>query len=152
MGWNILQHSKRKLLEEFINENEPWLLIRTLSRDSFLMMQYLERHFVSADPNVKELMPPSEGLHEMMQCYRRQHCAASDDLHEHPGGHTSWRESTRMKFMNIQMEYSRMRSESSQYMWETTGAFINSWRIKIALERYSEKHAQEVWERNRIVS
>ena len=28
--------------------------------------------------------------------------------------------------------------------------FINSCRIKIALESYFEKHAQEVWERNRM--
>ena len=35
-------------------------------------------------------------------------------------------------------------------MWKTTGAFINSWRIKTALESYSEKHAQEAWENNRM--
>ena len=60
-GWNILQSSNRKLLEEFFSENDPRLLIRIPSRGSFLMMQYLERHFVSADPNVKELMPLCEG-------------------------------------------------------------------------------------------
>ena len=42
----------------------------------------------------------------------------------------------------------KMRSESSEYMWKTTCAFINSWRIKIALESYFEKHALEIWERN----
>ena len=100
-GWNILQPSNRKLSEEFINENEPWLSIRIPSRDSFLMIQYLERHFVSADPNVKELMPLREGLYEMMQCYKRQHFAASNDLYEDPRRHSSWKESTRMKFMNM---------------------------------------------------
>ena len=35
-------------------------------------------------------------------------------------------------------------------MWKTTGAFINSWSIKITLESYVEKHAREVWERNRM--
>ena len=128
-GWNILQPSNRKLLEEFINENEPWLLIRVPSRDSFLMIQYLERHFVSADPNVKELMPLREGLHEMTQRHRRQHFAASNDLHEHPRRHSSWKESARMKFMNMPSECSKRRSESSKYMWKTKGAFINSWRI-----------------------
>ena len=39
------------------------------------------------DLNVKELMPTSEGLLEMMQCYRRQHFVASNDPHEHPRGH-----------------------------------------------------------------
>ena len=43
-----------------------------------------------------------------------------------------------------------MRSESSEEMWKTTGAFINSWRIKITLESYLKKHAHEVWERNRM--
>ena len=41
-GWNSLQTSNRKLLEEFINENEPWLLIDIPSRDPFLVTQYLE--------------------------------------------------------------------------------------------------------------
>ena len=41
-----------------------------------------------------------------------------------------------------------MRSESSEYKWKTTGDFVNRWRIKIALESYFEKHAQEIWEKN----
>ena len=52
--------------------------------------------------------------------------------------------------MNTQMKYSKMRSESSEYVWETTGAFTNSWRIKLALESYFGQHAQEVWERNQM--
>ena len=119
-GWNILQPSNRKLFEESIEEDElQLLLIGILSRDSFLVIHY-----------VKELPPLREGLHEMMQCYKRQHFAASEDLHEYPRGHSSWRESTRMKFMNIQMEYSKMRSESSEHMRETTGALKNSCGIK----------------------
>ena len=66
-GRNILQPSNRKLL------------IRIPSRDSFLVTQYLERHSVSSDRHMKNLMPLREGLHEMMQCYRRQHFAASND-------------------------------------------------------------------------
>ena len=62
-GRNILQTSIRKLSEEFTDENEPWLLIGIPSRDSSPMMQYLERHFVSSDQHVKDLMPPREGLH-----------------------------------------------------------------------------------------
>ena len=46
---------------------------------------------------MKELTPPREGL-----------LAATNDLHEHPRGHSSWRESTTMKLMNIQLEYSKM--------------------------------------------
>ena len=42
----------------------------------------------------------------------------------------------------------KMRSESSEYCRKTTGFFTNSWRFKIALENYFEKHAQEIWERN----
>ena len=66
------------------------LLIGILSRDPFFVMQHLEQHFVSADPNVKELTSLREGLHDMMQCDRRQHFAAGNDLHEHPRRHSSW--------------------------------------------------------------
>ena len=97
-GWNILQPSDRKLLEEFIDENEPWLLNGIPSRDSSFMIQYLERHFVRSDQHVKELMSLREGLHVMMQCYMRQHFADRYLLHEHPGGHASWREPTVRKF------------------------------------------------------
>ena len=86
-GWNSLQPMNQNLLEEFIDENEPWLLIGIPSRDSFFMIQHLERHFVCDDQNVKELKPLREGLHEMMQSYGRQHIAASNDLHGHPRGH-----------------------------------------------------------------
>ena len=80
---------------------------------------------MSVDLNVEELKLPREGLREMLQCYARQHSAASSDLREHPRGHSSWRESTRMKFMNIPMEYSKMRSESSEYMWKTRAMLIS---------------------------
>ena len=43
--------------------------------------------------------------------------------------------------MNIQMEYSMMRSEPSEYMWKTRVILIH-------LENYFGKYAQEVWERN----
>ena len=46
-----------------------------------------------------------------------------------------------MKFLNIQMEYKKMRSEPSEYMWKTRV-------ISIHLESYFGRHAQEVWERN----
>ena len=101
-GWNITQPSDRKLLEEFIDENERWLLIRIPSRDSFFMIQYLERHSVSSDQHVKELMPLREGLHMGMQCHMRQHFADHYWLHEHPGRHTSRRESTRIRSWPLQ--------------------------------------------------
>ena len=60
-GWNSLQPINQNLLEEFIDENEPWSVIRIPNRAPFLVMQYLEQHSVSF-----------EGLHVMMQCYMRQ--------------------------------------------------------------------------------
>ena len=42
----------------------------------------------------------------------------------------------------------KMQSESSEYVRKTTGFFANSWRIKIALVKYFEERAQDVWERN----
>ena len=140
-GSKNLQPSNRKWSEDFLDETKPWLLIRVQSRDSFLMMQYLERHFLmNVDSNVMELMPLSEDIHVMTQGYMQQQDV--DWRQEHPGGHTSWRECTRMKVMNIEREHSKMRSESSEYMLETTAAFIHSGRVNIALESYSEKFAQ----------
>ena len=65
-GWNSLKPSNRKMLGEFVDENEPWLLIGVLSRDPFLVTQYLERHSVSSDQHKKKLMSLREGLHVMM--------------------------------------------------------------------------------------
>ena len=105
-GWNILQHGKRKLLKESIQEDErQLLLIGILSRYSFLLMQYLERHFMSVDLNVEELMPLSEDTHVVTQGYRQQHDV--EWRQEHRGGHSSWRESSWMKFMKIHMGYSK---------------------------------------------
>ena len=145
-GWSILQPSNRRSLEEFIDENEPWLWIRSPSK--FLRTQCMEQRLGRTDLNVKELTSLREGLHEMMPCDRRQHFAAINDLREHPERQASWKESTRMKFMDMPSERSKMRSESSEYMWKTTGASINCWRIKTALESYFQERAQETWERN----
>ena len=42
-GWNSLRPIDQNLLEKCIDENEPWLLsIRIPSRDSFIMIHYLE--------------------------------------------------------------------------------------------------------------
>ena len=40
-GWNSLQPTNQNLLEEFIDENEPWSLIGIPNRDPFLVTQYL---------------------------------------------------------------------------------------------------------------
>ena len=48
-GWNNLQPSNQQILEEFTDENEPWLLIGIPNRDPFFVAQYLERHSVSSD-------------------------------------------------------------------------------------------------------
>ena len=60
-GWNSLQPMNQNLLEKFIDENEPWLLIGIPSRE-FLATQFLERHSVSSDPHMKKLMSLREGL------------------------------------------------------------------------------------------
>ena len=88
-GSNSLQPCNQQLLEEFLDENEPWLLIGTPSRDPFLVTQYLERHSVGSDEHMKKLMSLREGLHVMMQCTMRQQFADRCCLHEHPGGHAS---------------------------------------------------------------
>ena len=90
-GWYIPQPCSRKLLEESMDENEPWLLIRIPSEDAFLVIWCWERLLASLDQHVKELMPVREGLHVTTQGYMRQHDACRHSA--------SWRESTRRKFM-----------------------------------------------------
>ena len=158
-GWNSLRTSNQNLLEEFIDKNEPWLLIRIPSRDTFLVTQHLERQSASSDQHMKKLMSLREGLHVMMQCEMRQHFLDRSWLHEHPGGHATWREPPMGKFTKESTTYfvkgpvcrwnvQKMQSESSEYVRKTAGFFTNSWRFKIALESDFEEHAQEVWERN----
>ena len=79
-GWNSLQPINQNLVEEFIDEKEPW---------SFFGDTILERRSASSDQHMKKLMSLREGLHVMMQCYMRQHFADRSWLHEHPGGHGS---------------------------------------------------------------
>ena len=67
-GWNSLPPINQHLLEEFIDDNEPWLLIGIPSRNPFLVTQCLERHSVSSDQHMKKLMSLRECLHVMMQC------------------------------------------------------------------------------------
>ena len=71
-----------------------------------------------------------------MQCYGRQHSAASNDLHEHLRRHSLWKDS-------MNMEHSKMRSESSECTWKAKAILIH-------LESYLEECAPEVWERNRM--
>ena len=124
-GRNSLQPINQKLLEEFIDEKEPRLLIGIPSRDPFFVAQFLERHSVGSDQHMKKLMSLREGLHVMMQCYMRQHFAVRYWQHEHPGGHASWREPTMRKFTKESTTYfvkglvcrwnvEKMRSESSE--------------------------------------
>ena len=104
-GWNSLQPVNQNLFEEFIDEKERWLLIGIPSRDPFVVTQYLERDSVSSDQLMKKLMSLCEGLHVMMQCYMRQHFADRCWLHEHPGGHASWREPTMRKLTKESTAY-----------------------------------------------
>ena len=55
-GWNHSQPCNQNLLEEFTDENEPWLLIGVPNRDPFLVTQYSERHSASSDRHMKKLM------------------------------------------------------------------------------------------------
>ena len=81
-GCNSLQPSNQNLLEDLIDENEPWLLIGIPSRDPFFLTSYLERHSVSSDQHMKNLMSLHEGLHMMMECSMRQHFAGCMNIQE----------------------------------------------------------------------
>ena len=130
-GWNSLQPINQNLLGDFIDENKPWL-IGIPSRDPFLVTQHLARHSVSSDQHMKKLMSILECLHVVMQCSMRQHFGDRYWLHEHPGGHASWREPTMRKFKKESTTYfvkglvcrwtvQKMRSESSEHVRKTTG-------------------------------
>ena len=103
-GWNSLPPSNQNLLVDFIDENEPWMLIGIPNRDPCLATQYLRRHSASSDPHMKKLMSLREGLH-VMQCYMRQHFADRYWPHEHPGGLASWREPTMRKLTTESTTY-----------------------------------------------
>ena len=64
---NLQPINQKKFLEEFIAENEPWLLIGIPSRDPFLVTQYSKTHSVSSGQHMKKLMSLRESLHVMMQ-------------------------------------------------------------------------------------
>ena len=134
-GWSILQPNNRKLLEELAHENEPWLLIRILSRDSFLMMQYMERHFMSVDLNAKELMPLSEDIHVTTQAYMQQHKAEwkhetprrtyivkriyEDEIHEHSDGNFRRSDRNRVNTCGRQQVPFFSTVGESKYAWRT---------------------------------
>ena len=78
-----------KLLGESIEEDELQLLfIGIPGRYSFFKIQYLERHVMSVDANVKEWMPPSEDIHVTTQGHMQLHDA--EWRHEHPRVYTAW--------------------------------------------------------------
>ena len=138
-GWNMLQSSDLRLFEEFMKENElRLLLIGILSKDLFVRIRCMEQHFVTTELNVKELMSLREGHHEMMQCYMRQCCAHSNDLHEHTGRHLSWTESTRMKLITCRPNVQRLDQNRVNTCGRQQVFLINHWRINIALESFFE--------------
>ena len=97
--------------------------------------------------DMKKLMSLREGLHVMMQCYMRQHYADRYWLHEHPGGHASWREPAMKKFTKAsttcfvkglvcRWNVQKMRSESSEYVRKngflhTVGESKQPWRASL---------------------
>ena len=90
-GWNSVQPSNQHLLEYFVDENEPWLLIGIPNRDPFFATQYLETTLCEFLYNTRRDLCHREDLHVMMQCHKRQHFAHRFWMHEHPGGHATWR-------------------------------------------------------------
>ena len=86
------------------------------------------------NPNMKESKRICEDFHEMMQCYGQQHFAASNDLHEQPRRHSSWKDS-------MKMEYSKMRSESSECKWKAK-AILFTWRAP--LKNVHRKFGREI--------
>ena len=55
-GWNSSQPINQKMFEEFVDENEHWLLIGIPSRDPLFVTLFLERHSETSDQHMKKLM------------------------------------------------------------------------------------------------
>ena len=72
-GWHTLQPGNSHFLEQFMDENEPWLLRRMPNREIFFVSQHLERPSVSQDQHMKKLLSLRESLHVMMQSFMQQH-------------------------------------------------------------------------------
>ena len=112
-------------------ETEPWLLIGIPNRDPFFATQILKRHLVDPDQHMKKLMSLREGLHVMMQCNMRQHFAADRCwLHEHSGGHPSWREPTMTRFTKEPTTYFVRGLVSRWNIPKMQSDSSDSWRIQ----------------------
>ena len=71
------------LLEGFMDENEPWLLLGIPNRDrSILCDTVLGKTLSECRSTHEEIDVTRESLHVMMQCYMRQHFADRYWLHE----------------------------------------------------------------------
>ena len=113
---------------------------------------------MSSDQHMKKLMSLRDSPNVMMQFCMQQHFADRCQLHEHPGGHASWREPTMRKFSKESTTYfvrglvcrwniQKMQSESTEYARKITEFFTNSWRIKIALPKLSNTVSMILWKR-----
>ena len=124
-GWNRVQTSNQKMLEELVDENGFWLLIGIPRRDPSLVTQYLERHSASSDQNMKKLMPIREGLHVMMQCHMRRTSRRTCVVERGCTMRKFTKESTTyfVKGFVCRWNFQKMRSESSEYVRKTTGFF-----------------------------
>ena len=139
-----MQPSNQNLLEEFIDENEPLLLI-AIPCDTVLRTTLCE--FRSAHGDIDGLYVMIAMLHAtVLFLIVTGYMGVQEDMH------ASWRELTMRKLTTEPTTYfvkglvcrwnvHKMRSESSEYVRKATGFFTNSWRIKVALESYFE----EVW-------
>ena len=77
----ISSPSNQSLMDEFLDENEPWLSVGIPNRDPFFVTHYMERHSARSDQHMKKLTSFREGLLMMVQCYMRQHLADRYWLH-----------------------------------------------------------------------
>ena len=64
-GWNEQQRIVQKSLEEFIDENLPWLSAGIPNRDPFLVPHCLETRSEHSDQQRKKVMSLREGLRVM---------------------------------------------------------------------------------------
>ena len=140
------------LLEEFIGENEPWLLIGIPIRDSFLVIQYLERHSVSSDQHVEELMPLREGLHVMnTMIHATARCMSSfsiveriyeDEIHKRTSYVLHVTADMQMKCSEDAIRIEYIRAENNGCFLKTVGE--SKWPWRATLKNMHRKFGREI--------
>ena len=122
---------------------------RSSKQRSFLCDTILGETFLEFISTFEEVDPTSLMSSRDDAMPRATAFAGRSWLHEHPGGHVSWRDPTMRQFKKESTTYF---VRGSEYRWNTqkieSNGFTSNQRISIALESCFDEHGQDAWEIN----